>query len=283
MTIQSEIISLCSELSDMHSDLIFWKHFDRAIDGYGDIDSMLINETKLDQVSTDVVKLIFSKISNVQAVVTCGHLSYARLHFAIVEGMYPRLFEFDIGVTAKRFGITWLISNNINKYVVRNDHGVSVLSPGSQAVVLLALYGITWHGKNILKPHDYKSVIEGIHFDRDCALEFCDDVLPVGINQLFKELINEIYLLGWSELIIRKIWRNFFSAAINKVILGDKSEALELIVNKWGTLCNVRELVIKGNRTVPQSDWKKFINQCICKEHTITLSPYVGARRENES
>jgi hypothetical protein len=269
---RANIINICNELSQHHEEVVFWKHLDRGLKGCGDIDILSVKH-KLSEVSDDLIDLILSKIPGSRAVVTCNHLRYAHLHFVVIENMYPKLFEFDIGFEATRLGVSWLDPQAIFEFSEINSNGIRVLKSGALTVALLILYGISRTGVNNLKSDDYNSIIYGIRHDKTIALCFCDRVLPKEIARAMVYLLEKLEYSEWCTESARRVWVEFLMCSMKKGNYNHYTKLISAVITKLKPLCNIRHIIHYNDRIAYQNTWQEFLVASNDPNHKIsTLS-----------
>lgn len=214
----NDFLPLFVDLTNKFPELIFWKHFDRGINGLGDIDT-IAPQHLLNNISSEFIKLTLANIPDAIAIVECRYSVNVRPHFVLSTKDFPTLFQFDISYNPMRFGVFWCDPAKLTPFSMINDLGVRILRPGALAIVLFLLNGLSRHGTNTLKPYDYKDIIDGLRNDKTTAISFVEWVIPVQFQNLLIDLIYELNKKDWSVYYTKRLWWAFVrKSAINHLI-----------------------------------------------------------------
>lgn len=269
------LANICVELTKRYKSLVFWKHLERGLDGYGDIDTFSAHN-QMDRISLDFINLIFMSHPNSRAAVTCSHLSYAKLNFIILDSYYPQLLEFDVGSMVKRFGIPWLDAQTAVDFSEINAEGIRVLQPGALSVALLVLYGLSFCGSNKLRDYDHKSILHGIRNDNLIAQKFCKNVFPKKISGAILIFLEKLKSIDWSNVDSRRVFSEFFKMSLMDSLKGNNKHLLVAIKDKCRSLCVPRRTIIFKERVAAYANWQDFIKVSSENNHKILFAPQVN-------
>ncbi|MCW1309096.1 MAG: hypothetical protein QXZ25_04570 [Candidatus Bathyarchaeia archaeon] len=213
-----ELLPVFVDLTQKYPSLIFWKHFERALSGKGDVDS-IAPRCELACISRSFRELAFAKIPQVYAILESSYLENTKMNFVITHGNFPKLLEFDIGSIQSRLGIAWALPEKLIEFTTINQYGVRVLKPGSQSVVLLVLYALNRRGENKLSRNDYDELLSGIRSDYQSCMKTIESLFPPKLSEPLFRVVNFLYHGHWDSVAIRKAWRSVFLAGISQLLL----------------------------------------------------------------
>lgn len=200
-----DFLPIFAELTEEFPELVFWKHFDRGINGLGDIDC-IISEEMLDDVSAAFVRKVFFRIPGAYAVFQCRYSLNVRTHFVVINGEFPSLFQFDISTMPVRFGRPWCHPCSLVDFSCINDDYIRVLKPGALSVVLLMLYGVNCKGVNSIKSHDMSDLLDGVFRERQVLFDFIEYVIDSKYKKILISIFDAISNNFWPSLLIRTLW-----------------------------------------------------------------------------
>lgn len=263
-----DLLPIFLELSKKFPELIFWKHFERGINGEGDIDT-IAPFYLVPEISSEFIRLTMNSTPEVVAVVECRYAINVRPHFVVNTRDFPSLFQFDISWSPIRLSMPWCDTSKLVQFTMINNWGIRVLQPGALAVVLFMLYGVSRNGKNNMKNHDYRDMLKGLREDKATAIKFVESVLPSSLYNIMLSLINDLNCRDWSTNLTRKLWWSIaFKAAIPQLKAGPRCW-IDLLERGWIT----RSRIHHHSRSAIQDSIKQYLKDMRHDHHNITLKP----------
>lgn len=266
----NDFLPLFVELTCKFPELIFWKHFDRGINGLGDIDT-IAPPNLIPNISAEFVKLAMDNIPDAIAIVECRYAVNVRPHFVVSTKDFPALFQFDISYNPMRFGVSWCDPVKLTPFSMISDSGVRILRPGALSIVLFLLNGLSRHGTNTLKSYDHKDIIDGLRNDKTTAISFVESVIPAQFHNLLIELIDELNIKDWSVYYTKRLWWAFVR----------KSAIMHLISGQVSWMKSINRLRIAQSRkhhhprVVSVENIDLYLKAMHHEKHVITTKPNV--------
>jgi hypothetical protein len=196
-TIDQSRLTFLREISEQNERMVVWKHLDRSLRGFGDID-VAAPADDLDRVTACSLASARSALNASHAVI-CDHVPSVRLHFYVQPERSPDLFEFDVITQPSRMTSRWAAPSDLVGLSVVDPTGIRRLRPGAESLILLVWQGMSWAGTDQLTGHDRESVIDGLAMDPDGALKACRALAPPLAAKQLRGFVERLILGEWER------------------------------------------------------------------------------------
>jgi len=267
VTLDHSRVTFLRELTRRHDRFVVWKHLDRSLHGYGDVDAVA-PEPDVPAITQDAVSIAAVTLGATHAIL-CDHVPSVRLHFFVQPYCLPQLFELDIWMQPSRASARWADPRRMVPFSILGLHGIRHLRPGAEAIMLLVYQGLSWKGRDKLAGEELKTIEKSLLDDLEGAYEACRTLPPWPARSALLKLVGCLRQGAWSRKDALQAFGGFALAGLAHPNFAVR-QAMHRVQFIRGRECLMFKLMRRHGRQVPPDGVNALLDAAHASGHAVS-------------